>query len=95
MNKSTLIIWEEIPENTRLFLVPDGIIHDDLLTEANGAYVNAGDWLKNKGLNAVQDYLFDKHGYCQVPELETKIEPGKLAFDGVMITKVCHTGFLL
>ena len=97
MEESTLIIWEEIPENTRFFLVPNTTIRDTpsllkTITSANGCLINAAG--TDKALK-LQRWLFNEDGDCTQPELEVKSEKGKLVFDKVLITKVCHTGFVL
>ena len=100
MNKpSTLIIWEEIPENTRFFLIPnvvvDTVTHPNLLeniTSANSYFINCQG---QENVLVLQNFLFDEEGECIRPELEVKSEKGKLLFDNVEITRVCHTGFIL
>jgi hypothetical protein len=95
MEESTLIIWEEIPENTRFFLIPNVTIKKKLenaIVSANGYFVNCkGD----ENVFDLQKFLFDEEGTCIRPKFEVKSENGKLVFDNVMITKVCHTGFAL
>jgi len=93
--ESTLIIWEEIPENTRFFLIPNTTITPDMLkniTSANGRFINGEGYAEVWGL---QKFLFDEEGECIRPELEIKSKQGKLVFDNVLITRVCHTGFVL
>ena len=99
MEESTLIIWEEIPENTRFFLIPNSIIAQvkkpkllKIITSANGYFVNCdGD----ENVLPLQSFLFNDEGNCLRTELEVKSEKGKLVFDNVLITRVCHTGFAL
>lgn len=42
----TLLIWEEIPENTSLYLIPNNILSEEqaaLLKDANGKVINCND----------------------------------------------------
>jgi hypothetical protein len=95
---STLIIWEEVPENTRFFLVPNTIIDTEFVSnlhQANDRFVNTVGWRKNKGLNFLKDWLFDEDGDCKKSEFEVNSQVDKLVFDNVVITRVCHAGFIL
>lgn len=63
---STLIIWEEIPEDTRFFLIPNAVIeqHSGLLeaiTSANGHFINC-DGQENAWV--LQRFLFNEDGDC-------------------------------
>jgi hypothetical protein len=96
---STLIIWEEVPENTRFFLIPNVVVNTvkrpnllDNITSANRYFVNCKG---QENVLVLQKFLFDEEGECIRPELEVKSEEGKLLFDNVVITRVCHTGFML
>jgi hypothetical protein len=94
---STLIIWEEVPEDTRFFLIPNAVIeqHSSLLeaiTSANSHFINC---CGEENVLVLQKFLFNEDGDCIKPELETQSQKEQLVFDNVLITRVCHTGFML
>lgn len=92
---STLVIWEESPEKIRFFLIPNTLVTDELLqhlTSANGTLVNL---VGDEVVLGLQSWLFDEEGETKHPELEVKSQKGILVFDGVIITRVCQTGFAL
>jgi len=60
---STLVIWEEVPETTKLFLIPDSEITPEIegyLTLAHGRYTNSDD--ENEGLDFLNAaFTAEKH----------------------------------
>ena len=69
----TLLMWEEVPEDTKLFLLPNDTIDDEalqVLRKANGKYINHVDATKADldALNCIgnavcstAEYLDDDH----------------------------------
>jgi hypothetical protein len=97
----TLIIWQEIPENCKLYLVPNELItpeHAQLIAEANGKIINADDdcdglLFLNAAISEVQfDEDLQFHEQCG---LYVNLEVDALSIKNVKITSVCLTGFLL
>lgn len=97
---STLIIWEEIPENTKLFLIPNEVAdkHREYLTQCQNKYINSNDM--NEGLSFL-NYALAKEG---------DVDDTKSPYAGLFasyevklnqpltnqhITHVYHTGFIL
>jgi hypothetical protein len=94
----TLIIWENSPENTRLLLIPNEKITEEVLgylVMANSHYVNEVKCDENTGLMALYNWLFDTDGNLRYPEYELNIQDGKLVLENGHITRVCHTGWLM
>lgn len=64
----TLLIWEEVPETTHLFLIPNDVItpaQRELLKQAQGRLINRDD--ENPGLEFVNAAVTDPK-YRQKPE---------------------------
>ena len=63
LDQYVMLIWEEIPENIRVYLIPTVELsanHYMLLDEAHGHYVNGEkDWDKNDGLAFLNMALCD------------------------------------
>lgn len=53
----TLLVWEEVPENTRMFLIPDEVAqkHRDFLDEAHNCLINQDEM--NDGLRFLNTAL--------------------------------------
>jgi hypothetical protein len=69
----TLLIWEEIPENTRLVVIPNNTLDESdlkVLTKAHGKYINNEDDPESyKALNCINNAL------CQNAEHLDKEHP--------------------
>jgi len=94
----TLIIWNEIPEKVRLFLIPSKDIDREFLAHlesANYHFINESGWIKNKSLTFLFNYLFDEGGSCIKPELEVKLAVSELPINGEHINRVCISGIYL
>lgn len=59
-NTNTLLIWEEIPEDTTLYLLPSEVADKylDLLTQAHNKFINFSDY--NEGLAFLNAALCDE-----------------------------------
>lgn len=97
----TLIIWQLIPEDCKLYLVPNELIspeHAQLIAEANGKLINADDDCDGLlFLNAAfSEEQFDEdlqfHEQCGV---YVDLEVDALSIKNVKITSVCLAGFVL
>lgn len=104
MKPSTLLIWEEIPEETKLYVIPNEVADKfkHYLAKAQGNFINGRDWETNEGLKFLNTALSEEDD--SVPE------PGFEEHKGIFaqyktrihtplteqhITAVYHTGFLL
>jgi len=57
----TLLVWEEIPEDTKLFLIPNNVISSTqlgLLKQANNKFINRDE--ENAGLRFLNAALLDE-----------------------------------
>lgn len=100
-NTSTLLIWEEIPEETILYVIPNDAIDATLrscLVGAHGQYINSVGWDKNQSLVALNEYVYDDASVDATPQnnalAQYKVESDK-PLTGVVITHVYRSGFLL
>lgn len=105
-NTSTLLIWEEIPEVTFLYLIPNDAIDTTLrscLEGAHGQYINSVGWDKNQSLVALNEFLYedtttlysgDDAAIANNALAQYKVDSDK-PLTGVVITHVYRSGFLL
>lgn len=107
--KFTLILWEEVPENLTLYLVPDeGLTPEDeeLLLLTHGHLINASDVPEDVGvaLDTLSDALTDRDDCLSERNppgsrwakrfAKYKIEGGRLP-EGTLISKVIKTGYYM
>jgi hypothetical protein len=94
----TLIVWNEVPEQVRLFLIPSKDIDREFLNHLEGAnehFINEENWDKNEHLMFLSNYLFDEGGNCIKSELEVSNVLGTLPINGEYINQVCVSGIYL
>lgn len=105
---STLLIWEQVPESTDLYVIPNDTLDDDareVLTRAHGYYIN-GDTppLSGIAINCISaaltdnpDHLPDEHapGSKWAQRWSTYKQDPKTPLAGTHITHVVRCGFLL
>lgn len=101
---NTLIIWEEIPEKTTLFVVPNEQIDSRqaaLLREASNKFINADD--ENDGMIFLNNALSSEAQYC-IPDgdpadhcifAKYRVEPDTLASECGPINRVILSGFMM
>lgn len=96
-----LLIWEEVPENTKLYLIPSDVAskYESYLKSAHGHFINASDWEEYEGLfflntalgeEAPEEGFEDCLGIFRQYEVSTD-QP----ITGETITAVYFSGFLL
>lgn len=98
----TLLVWEEIPENTKMFMIPNEIAdkYRNYLEEAHNRYINIDE--TNDGMNFLnyalakekwaEGYPMEEHtGVFADYEVNFKNNP----ISNVQITFVYHSGFCL
>ena len=102
---NTVVIFSEIPEDTRIFVIPDEVItpeHELLLAGSHGKLVNFDGY--DDSLRFVNNAFCKVLEHCggdEIPEdwkciytqYEVKIEVGKPILGRV--SRVIHTGFIL
>lgn len=105
-NTSTLLIWEEIPEVTYLYVIPNAAIDATLrscLEGAHGQYVGAVGWDKNQSLVAFNEFLYndtntlisdDDAAIANNALAQYKVDSDKPLTD-VVITHIYRSGFFL
>jgi len=100
-----LIIWQEIPESLKLYLVPSSKIDEEqmaLLDKVNGKYVNSDDMCDE--LEFIQTILAEDHEYvyekspykkwgCLWHEFKVEQQVGKMTDSFIKL--VCSTGMYL
>lgn len=97
----TLIIWQFLPEETKLYLIPDELIteeHAKLIKEANGKLINASDDCDGLNfLNAAfsQDTLPSDVPFAKEALLYEEFETNPDRIANVLISSVCVTGIVL
>lgn len=97
----TLIIWQLLPEETKLYLIPDEFIseeHAKLIKEANGKLINVSDDCDGLlFLNAAfsQDTLPSDVPFAKEAMLFEEYETSTDHIANVLISSVCVTGFVL
>lgn len=74
---STMIIWEEVPENTKLYVIPNDMISDsdrEVIQKCQGHYINFNNYDEsvNEALNCLCNALspIDKPGYLAPDHLD-------------------------
>lgn len=65
----TLLIWEEVPERTSLFLIPNTVLTEEerkILHTAHGHHINADEVTKeeDKALSYINDALCENKEHC-------------------------------
>lgn len=107
----TLLIWEEIPENTRLALIPNDALDDEdrrVLRAAHGKYINSTGVSKedlvvldclNNALCPKDEYLSDEHPkgskWAMRWHAYLKADEDSNPIEGENITYVYRAGFIL
>lgn len=88
---NALIVWQNIPESTKLVLV-QGLTEKDLETVRNaaGKYVNSGD--ENDAVFEVQDLVDENDGRQDITELDPD---SPVELKGIQIDVMVVCGFLL
>lgn len=106
MSSYTLIVYEEIPENTKLFLVPNDEINSkqrEMLAKVAGCFINTEtqidecNWLSNilckKKSHCARWSNDDDHSdWCAWSKHQKESD---VQIEGVVITNVIVTGFVL
>jgi hypothetical protein len=102
MKHHTLVIWQNIPEETKLYLIPDDKISPEqrkLLEEANGKIINCDP--DCEGLDFVNAAFTEDEEYSEdLPFANNagcfaSYETSSNYIKDVLITSVCVTGFLM
>ena len=60
---NTLIIWESVPENIEVVIVPNEVLTDEqhqLILQAHGNFINGEGWENNDGLEFLNIALAEK-----------------------------------
>jgi hypothetical protein len=102
----TLLIYEEVPENTNLYLIPNEVANSyrGHLREAHGRYINADQ--SNDGMQFLSNALgeprdSDEHwkdiaGVLREYKVAKQDKDGNMPqITGVVVTDVCISGFIL
>lgn len=88
----TLLVWEEVPEKSFMFLIPNSVMitqYRVALKEAQSKYVNQDD--TNDGLMFVMESVCgDVKGIFKQYSVDMKVP-----ITGKTITEVYHCGFIL
>lgn len=110
MKTYTCLIWEEVPENTKLYLIPNDQLDDGdhaILTVAQGNFINAINQTpeQNEALTCVANALCEKEEFLDEEHLKgTKWAMRFVSFKkditnspitGVLVDRIYHCGFLL
>jgi hypothetical protein len=103
--KYTLLIYSEVPEDTKFYLIPDSEINDEqraLLNEAHGRMVNSDEM--NDGMRFLNDALCPeehscdeetpKHWHCVFAQYRVE-EVAGAPFTGKEISCVVHSGMIM
>jgi len=100
MKRHTLVIWQNIPEETKLYLIPDDEISTEqrkLLKEANGKFINSDPCCE--GLDfvnaAFSEDEFEDHPFADQACCFASYETSSNRIKDVLITSVCVTGIFL
>jgi len=100
MNTFTVVVWEEIPENTTLYLIPNEIINNnirDVLRMAHGHFVNQTDSEEGEYAALKLSDAFGEKESASDPEWGGKFKEYK--FDGAIenktVTHIYVSGFLM
>jgi hypothetical protein len=82
--KTTLLIWEEVPENTKLYLIPNEIVekYKEHLDQAHGHMINEEGWDENPGLKVLSAALMGDD--------EGEVDEGFEEFRGVFTEYLAH-----
>ncbi len=97
----TLLIWEEIPEETKFYLIPNEVAaeHEAFLKNAHHHFINEVDWNKRPGLlflNTALGEEMPEAGYEKYLGIFRKYEtPHNKPLTGQNITTVYLSGFFL
>lgn len=95
----TLLIWENIPEETKFYVIPAEVADpfNDLLAQAHNKFSGTDD--DNPGLlfvlSAINEYCDDYHYVDQRGIFSQFLVPTETPIDGKLITKVYLTGLIL
>jgi hypothetical protein len=109
--KHTLLIYSEVPEDTKFYLIPDRVIREEhraLLNESHGRMINSDDM--NNGMSFVSNAICKEEKFCDdtTPKewhcIWAKYQVEMVAGQPFVamsddedwsITSVVHTGFIL
>lgn len=100
---SVLLIWEEVPEDTKLYVIPNDVAekYRHYLTEAHGNMINHTGWENNKGLLFLNTALADQGDGVAEKGFEEYLgifARYKVSLESPLknqnITTVYHSGFL-
>ena len=100
MSSTTLIIWQNVPEDCKLYLVPDVKITPEqraLVSHANGKLLNCSE--DTDGLDfllaALSESVYEGQPYSESVGIWKGFAIEAEDVDGALITQICLTGFLL
>ena len=104
--ESTLLIWEEVPDATKLYVIPNNVAEPrrELLDQAHGHLINDSNWDSNPGLLFLSSALMDASEDSAPGEFQpylvssteaSRLTPGMTPIKGAHITHVVFSGFLL
>lgn len=94
--KSVLLIWEEVPETTKLFVIPVEDVTADLkkaLESAHGKHINGED---SEDVDALRDWLIDPAtGLCKQEKYQKPVDCSTGGLTNQNIVSVYLSGFYL
>lgn len=99
-----LLVWEEVPEDHKMYLIPynEGVSYMEFFKEAHMHFINEMDWHNNSGLRFLNNALIEDP--ASVPDEDMLVYAGIFApykvdlskpITDKVITHVFLSGFLL
>ena len=96
----TLLIWEEVPEQITLYLLPSSVekTFREVLEKSHNHFVNEEGWEMNQGLNKLNDLIYGNDEVSAEGEFSTyKLDNQNplIMVPSCSITRVYRSGYLL